>query len=150
MSFVVRFVDEKSVIREEFLGFLECGDGTTGIALSNLILEELKKLDLDIMNCRGQGYDGAGNMSGEYNGCAAKISAVNKLALYCHCQAHCLSLCVCASCKLPAITSMMELARYVYYFFELSPKRNKLFDEVKITFVFCLQSVNNEVKKVIT
>ena len=111
MAFVVRFVDASSSIREEFLDFLYCSDGTSGAALSQLILENLKKLDLDIMKCRGQGYDGAGNMSGEYNGCAAKIREVNALALYCHCQAHMLSLCVCAACKIPAVTSMMEMAR---------------------------------------
>ena len=42
MAFVVRFVDESSVIREEFLDFLHCSEGTTGVAISKLILETLK------------------------------------------------------------------------------------------------------------
>ena len=113
MAFVLRFIDDSSVIREEFLDFLHCSDGTSGAALSTLILDKLKQLGLDVMKCRGQGYDGAGNMSGQYNGCAAKICQVNELAIYCHCQAHALSLCVCAACKIPTVTSMMEMARYI-------------------------------------
>jgi len=111
MAFILRFVDESSVIREEFLDFLYCSDGTSGAALSELILNRLQEHGLDVMKCCGQGYDGAGNMSGQYNGCAAKIRQVNELAVYCHCQAHMLSLCVCAACKIPAVTSMMEMAR---------------------------------------
>ena len=43
LSLVVRFVDHKSNIREEFLGFLHCKDGTSGEALANLIMDQLKE-----------------------------------------------------------------------------------------------------------
>ena len=35
------------------------------VTISNEILRIIKKADLDIKNCRGQGYDGARNMSSE-------------------------------------------------------------------------------------
>ena len=36
-----------------------------GEAISNEILQIIKKADLDFMNFRGQGYDGASNISSE-------------------------------------------------------------------------------------
>ena len=126
LSLVIRFVDTNSEIREEFLGFLHCGEGTSGEAISALILKELKRLGLDVMNCRAQAYDGAGNMSGKYNGCAARIMQVNKLAIYCHCQSHSLSLCVCYACKMPVVVNMMNKIRCVEEFFSNSPKRTDL------------------------
>ena len=73
LSLVLRFVDQASYIREEFLGFLHCLNGTSGEAIAKLILEKLDKLSIDLKNCHGQGYDCAGNMSGEHNSCAARI-----------------------------------------------------------------------------
>ena len=125
LSLVLRFVDKFSLIREEFLGFLHCLS-TSGEALAKLISDHIKELDLDIANCRGQGYDGAGNMSGEYSGCAARIRLCNELALYCHCQCHSLSLCVCSACKMPAILNMMAVVRSIFHFFDFSPKRHNL------------------------
>ena len=58
----VRFVDKPNDIREEFLEFGRCAQ-VNGESISNEILRVIKKADLDIKNCRGQGYDGASNMS---------------------------------------------------------------------------------------
>ena len=68
LSLVIRFVDEYSNIREQFLGFLYCEDGTSGKAISDLILREMSNLGIHVDNCRGQGYDGEGNMSGKNKG----------------------------------------------------------------------------------
>lgn len=38
------------------------------------------KNDFDIMNCRGQSYDNASNMSGIYSGLQARIKTINPLA----------------------------------------------------------------------
>ena len=111
LSLVVSFVDQDSNIREEFLGFLHCKDGTSGEALANLIVDQLEVLGVDIADCRGQGYDGAGSMSGKYKGVAARIMKVNELAIYRHCQAHSLSLCVCFACKMPVVITMMNKLR---------------------------------------
>ena len=77
----VRFVDKSTDIREEFLEFGRCTQ-VNGEAISNENLRIIKKADLDIMNCRGQGYDGASNMSSE---------AVIYLYLYHSIRAGCLT-----------------------------------------------------------
>jgi len=59
MPIVVRFVDSSFIIREVFLGFAECDEGTTGRALADKVLSFLRSCNLDLSRLRGQGYDGA-------------------------------------------------------------------------------------------
>ena len=44
------------------------------------------QLGIDIQNCRGQGSDGAGNMSGKNKGVIKNIQDRCGKALGCHCQ----------------------------------------------------------------
>ena len=62
LSLTVCFVDIDSTSHEEFLGFLSL-ERITGEAIAAAILDVLPKWNLNIKNCRGQGYDGASNMS---------------------------------------------------------------------------------------
>jgi hypothetical protein len=64
----------------------------SGEALATTIKEFLRDLNLRIDDCRGQGYDGAGNMAGRLSGVAARIQETNEKALYVHCNSHRLNL----------------------------------------------------------
>ena len=125
LSLVIRFVDDKSNIREEFLEFIHCKDGTSGKAISDVILHQLVQLGIDIKNCRGQGYDGAGNMSGKNKGVIKNIQDWCGKALGCHCQAHLLNLGVVSACKINPVVVMMNKLRCVQEFFDF-PKRLSL------------------------
>ncbi|AEE77585.1 General transcription factor 2-related zinc finger protein [Arabidopsis thaliana] len=57
------------------------------------------KLGLSIKQLRGQGYDGASNMKGEFNGLRSLILRENSSAYYIHCFAHQLQLVVVAVAK---------------------------------------------------
>ena len=80
MTIIIRFVhkDEKNIIsvEEHFLGFLPVAY-STGIGLSTNIVDKLKKLDLNIKNIRGQGYDNGANMKGKNNGVQKHILNLN-------------------------------------------------------------------------
>ena len=64
-------------------------------ALKDKILFTLEnEFELYIKKCRGQCYDGAGNMVLKYSSSASRKKEINDLALYTHCASHRLNLCV--------------------------------------------------------
>ncbi len=73
MAVVLRFVDNLLKIREEFLGFILCQKGLSGEALSDKISKFINGIGLSMEDCRGQGYDGAGNMAKKFSGVTARI-----------------------------------------------------------------------------
>ncbi|XP_071709248.1 uncharacterized protein [Rutidosis leptorrhynchoides] len=72
MAIVVRFVDRDGHVKERFLDLVHVKD-TTALTLKNEILSSLSFHKLDFQDIRGQGYDGASNMRGEWNGLQALI-----------------------------------------------------------------------------
>ena len=69
---------------------------TTSVALKKALSEVFVKHGLLIARLRGQGYDGASNMRGEFNGLQKLIRDENPYAFYIHCFAHQLQLIVVA------------------------------------------------------
>ena len=61
---------------------------TTASSLKAAIEALFSKHGLSISRLRGQGYDGASNMRGEFNGLKALILNKNPSAYYVHCFAH--------------------------------------------------------------
>ncbi|XP_075499403.1 uncharacterized protein LOC142537793 [Primulina tabacum] len=98
MSIVLRFVDKNGCIQERFFGLVHVLD-TTHLKLKNAIYSYLIHYNLDVQNIRGQGYDGASNMRGEFNGPQALILKDCKSAYYVHCFAHRLQLALVAAAK---------------------------------------------------
>ncbi|KAJ1294689.1 hypothetical protein BS78_01G165000 [Paspalum vaginatum] len=91
MAVIVRFVNKKGMVVERFLGLKHVED-TTSNALKKSLLEMLAKYELSVARLRGQGYDGASNMRGEFNGLQKQIRDENPNAFYVHCFAHQLQL----------------------------------------------------------
>jgi hypothetical protein len=102
MSLIIRYVDTSSdsvCIVESFLGFLAVND-TTGQGLFDVLLEELKSLDLDVDNLRGQGHDNESNMKGKNIGAVQrKVLDINPRAFYSACGCHNLNLTLCDMAK---------------------------------------------------
>ncbi|XP_020254258.1 zinc finger MYM-type protein 1-like [Asparagus officinalis] len=69
------------------------------LTLKNAIYSALAHYNLDVQNIRCQGYDGASNMRGEFNGLQALIMKDCKTAYYVHCFAHRLQLALVAAAK---------------------------------------------------
>ncbi|XP_042404544.1 zinc finger MYM-type protein 1-like [Zingiber officinale] len=91
MAVALRFVDERGNIVERFLGIVHVSD-TTALSLKTAIDSLLCQHGLSISNLRGQGYDGASSMRGEFNGLKSLIMMENPSAYYVHCFAHQLQL----------------------------------------------------------
>ncbi|XP_004208008.2 uncharacterized protein LOC101239967 [Hydra vulgaris] len=90
--FILRYVylnEENSLyeVQERFLEFEK-----TGKAIAELICSVIKKHNIPMIDCRGQGYDNGSNMSGQYKGAQAEIIKENQLAIYSPCACHNLNL----------------------------------------------------------
>ena len=128
MSLSVRWVDHSYDIHEYTLSLIQLPN-TKAETIFLAIKDVLIRCSLPINQCRGQAYDGASNMSGINNEVQAPEA---KQALYVHCLAHSLSLC------LKDVTNTCEVIRDVLYFMyeltqliKMSPKRLTLFDSFK-------------------
>ncbi|XP_042051533.1 zinc finger MYM-type protein 1-like [Salvia splendens] len=98
MGVVVRYVDKNGCVIERFLGVVHVSD-TTATSLEKALDYLLSTYDLSISSLRGQGYDGASNMRGEFNGLKSLILKRNSSAYYVHCFAHQLQLTIVAVAK---------------------------------------------------
>lgn len=91
MGVVVHYVNKKGCVIERFLGLVHVSD-TIATSLEKGIDSLLSTHGLSISSLRGQGYDGASNMRGEFNGLKSLILKRNPQAYYVHCFAHQLQL----------------------------------------------------------
>ncbi|GJR79439.1 zinc finger MYM-type protein 1-like protein [Tanacetum coccineum] len=98
MAIVLRFVDKDGFIRERFLDLVHVYD-TMAVTLKANLWEQLLNYEFDISKIRGQGYDGASNMRGEWNGLQALVAKDCPYAYYVHCFAHRLQLALVAASK---------------------------------------------------
>ncbi|KAL5562178.1 hypothetical protein UlMin_031925 [Ulmus minor] len=91
MVVMFRYVNKKGYVIESFIG-IEYVANTTTVSLKTAIDKLFSKHGLSISRLRGQGYDGASNMSGEFNGLKTIIMKENECAFFVHCFAHQLQL----------------------------------------------------------
>lgn len=66
----------KPEVKEYFLGYLVVEE-TTGLNLSNVILDKLEELQILFENCRGQTYNNGANMKGKTQGARARLLKKN-------------------------------------------------------------------------
>ena len=72
---------------------------TSASSLKEAVEDLFSTHGLSISMLRGQGYDGASNMQGEFNGLKTLIMKENRCAFYVHCFAHQLQLALVALAK---------------------------------------------------
>lgn len=128
-SVCVRFI-ENDKICEEFLQFIPVVS-TTGKDLAASLLEYLQRWKIDVKYLRGQGYDGARAMSGEFQGVQSQIRQHFPLALYVHCSSHCLNLAISDACTLPEIRNSIGIIGKIYEFFHTPKRQNVLETNIK-------------------
>ncbi|KAI3523499.1 hypothetical protein L1887_01674 [Cichorium endivia] len=95
MAIVLRYVDSIGIVKERFIGVVHVKD-TSSLTLKEAIDEVFIGNKLSMTQVRGQGYDGASNMRGAFNGLKALILQENDSAHYVHCFAHQLQLVIVA------------------------------------------------------
>ena len=97
----------------------------TGAALAQTLLENLNENGLNVKNMVGEGYDGAANMSGQFNGVQAIIKRSCPMAIYTHCSSHCLNLVLAKACQIAPIRKTLKTVEEVIVFLSSSAGRKK-------------------------
>ena len=104
------------------MDFCRC-DSTTGEAIADQIIGQLRDWNIPLHNCKSQTYDSAGNMSGSQRGVAARIKAFNNKVICTHCASHKLNVATVKALKYPNVRNMMYTADKIVRFYNNSPKR---------------------------
>lgn len=124
LTFIIRYILPDGEPVERFVTFLpNCGH--KGEDMEKAVLATIDKtLELDIKDCRGQSYDNASNMSGQYKGLQSRIRAVNPLAIFVPCAAHSLQLVGSAAAESSdESAAFFTLEQQLYNFFSGSTSR---------------------------
>ncbi|XP_025208301.1 zinc finger MYM-type protein 1-like [Melanaphis sacchari] len=96
-----------------------------------LIKSTLVSHGLKIENLRGQCYDGAASMRGSYKGVQARIKEENHLAMYIHCNAHILNLCLIDLAKqVSYVRNVFGTLNTLHNFIGASSKRHAIFEKM--------------------
>lgn len=120
---VLRYVDQMGQVFERFLEFFP-NTGHKGKDMETLVVESFLNRKINILNCRGQSYDNAKNMSGRFIGLQARIKQINPLAVYVPCKAHSLNLTVCHVAETSdTVVRFFLFIQNVYVFFSASTHR---------------------------
>ena len=127
----IRWVDDKFVIHEDFIGMMPLGR-TTSAQIVETLRDALQQMNLNIQNARGQCYDGAATMSGEKSGVATQIKSVNGKCLYTHCYGHALNLAVADAIKsVKCMSDALDTVREIGKLVKTSPQRNTKLDKIR-------------------
>jgi len=122
MTFIIRYVNDDTPV-ERFLEFIPIDEHGSEY-LFKVILSFLEKNQISLNNCRGQSYDNAANMSGQYAGLQARIKEKCNFAIFIPCAAHSLNLVGvrAAECVMEAV-SYFQFVQKLYNFFSSSTYR---------------------------
>jgi hypothetical protein len=125
MSFTIRYVDLEGPLKvaEHFICFQEVKD-SSGEDLTEVILQTLASLNVNIADCRGQGYDSGTNMHGKKQRWQHRILDVNGRAFFMPCGCHSLNLVVgnAVSCSTNSV-SLFGVTQRIYMVFSASVYR---------------------------
>ena len=86
-----------------------------------------KGWSIPLQNGRGQGYDGAGNMTGLHNGLQARVRNLYPKMHFHWCSGHCLNLCLAKACE--KVKKVVDHVQEITIAFKYSAKREQYFKE---------------------
>ena len=127
----LRWVDTDYNVYEDLIGMVEV-ESTTAENLSSTIKDTLLRSVLQLSQCRRQAYDGASNMAGSLSGVAKRLQLDEPAALFVHCLAHSLNLCL-QDCgrQCSVVREALDLTSGLITLIRASPKRLAIFKHLQ-------------------
>ncbi|XP_072054379.1 uncharacterized protein [Arachis hypogaea] len=130
-AIVLRFVTLDGFVKEKFFDLVHVTE-TCATTLKKELISVLSRYNLQVENIRGQGYDGASNMRGEWNGLQALFFKDSPQAYYVYCFAHRLQLAlVAASREVLQIHEFFTQLNFIVTIVSASSKRHDQLQEVQ-------------------
>lgn len=125
-SISLRYVRNSTNIIERFFSFCDLQGDSTAKSISSNVTDILKTAGLDLSLLRGQSYDGASTMRGQYGGVQTLMKQYSPQAVYVHCSSHVLNLATNAACKVVSIRNAHGQIIETAKFFHFSAKRTTI------------------------
>lgn len=118
LSFIIRFIDKDFCIHEKTLGCFHMLNSNAD-SLCREIQKIVTENHLDLNICVAQCYDGVSVMSGMYSGVQQRVSLIVPHAIYVHCCAHRLNLCLVYTIQnIPLLANFFETVQSLQIFDE--------------------------------
>ncbi|XP_025193424.1 zinc finger MYM-type protein 1-like [Melanaphis sacchari] len=131
LSFLIRFIDKNYNIQEKALGCYHM-EKCDADSLSKAILKIVSENKLDINRCVAQCYDGASVMSGSFTGVQKRIADIVPQAIFIHCYAHRLNLCLLNSIQdIRSVVNFFDTIQGIYTYLMNSQTRYELFTKIQ-------------------
>ena len=131
LTLVIRRVDERFDVYEEFLGMYNLVR-TDAKSIVSAILDALLRFQVPVAKIRGQCYDGCSTMAGTRGGVAAKMQEIESRAVFTHCYGHALNLSVSDTIKQSHIMKdCLDTCYEVVKLIKFSPKREAMLRQLK-------------------
>jgi hypothetical protein len=128
MAVGIRYTTKEGETKECFLGVVRVPD-TKAATLKAAVVKFGNDFGLKMNNLRGQGYDGASNMSGHIGGLQALMRETFTNAFYVHCMAHRLNLVVEGIVEsVPALNAFLDTLHKVRNLVTGSSKRHVILE----------------------
>ncbi|KAJ9178614.1 hypothetical protein P3X46_010483 [Hevea brasiliensis] len=138
MGVVIWYVNGFGCVIERFISLVHI-QNTSATSLKKGIESLLSTYGLNISSLRGQGYDGATNMRGEFNGLKSLILKDNSSAYYIYCFTHQLQLTLFVAKKHSSISSFFNTVTHL-----VNVIGGSLFEEIAKCEIKTEQGLNQE------
>ncbi|XP_048568677.1 zinc finger MYM-type protein 1-like [Triticum urartu] len=142
MAVVFRFPDKEGLLQERFFDLIHVKN-TKALTLKEELTALLSNNGFDVQNLRGQGYDGASNMKGEFNGLQALFLKDCPYAYYVHCYAHRLQLALVAAARdVVPISQFFQKLLYIINIVDSSSKRHDELHDAQVVEIARLLAID--------
>ena len=134
LAICVRYISSEGDVKTSFLSDTAVPEATAE-NLTNKIVSELNRHDLDVQKMTGFTSDGAAVFLGKKNGVGKRLKDINPHMITTHCKDHRLALaCRDSYAKVPGMRKLDETLEHLHRYYKYSAKKTASLKEVQSAF----------------